>query len=465
MFPNRFSRFHVVMNYLKCFPLAVLAAALSCAGCTWIGGDFRGEPSEMDANISEGAKGLLAQAFAFDAADGDLVLADHHLHAVARGTTPASRGGYLNPDMHSIFHPRSWLKTIAFMDASGVDDLDLLEQQYEKRLLDLLLHFQDVQRRYLPGGGESRFYLYALDYYHDEKGELVEEYTDMHVPNDYVIELSARLNRELAAAGAEHTGNRARVVAVASVHPYRRDFRRQLAWLEEQNVKHIKWLPPSMNIDPEKVAAENYRELAERDMVLLVHTGREHVFRVQSQAHQHLGDPEKLRPALDCGVPVVALHSARRGKHPDTGAAYFDGLMRLMAVEEYKDRLFSEISVMMLGGRLSGDSRNFLVRMMEKAEESGPLHNRVLNGSDYPVPALAVLNPTKGLAERGLISEDERRWLDEIYGYNPLLFDFVAKRTLRHPQTNRRMPENFFFPLEPRRKAAKATDACPRAAH
>ncbi len=216
------------MNNLKSLASAAVAAALLCGGCAWVGGEFRGAPSEMDANISDGAKGLLAQAFAFDAADGGLVLADHHLHAIARGTTTASRSAYLNPELYSVFHPYLWLKTRAFMGASGVDNLDLLEQQYEKRLLDLLLHFQDVQRRYAPGAVESHFYLYALDYFHDENGELSEQYTDLHVPNDYVVDLSARLNRDLAAAAAD-TRSRARVIAVGSVHPYRRDYMRQLA--------------------------------------------------------------------------------------------------------------------------------------------------------------------------------------------------------------------------------------------
>lgn len=450
------------MNHLKSLASAAMAVALLGAGCAWVDGEFRGAPSEMEANISDGAKSLLAQAFTFDAADGVLVLADYHLHAIARGTTTASRSAYLNPELDSVFHPYLWLKTRVFMGASGVDDLDLLDQQYEKRLLDLLLHFQDVQRRYAPGAVESHFYLYALDYFHDENGELSEQYTDLHVPNDYVVDLSARLNRDLAAAADARS--RARVVAVGSVHPYRRDYRRQLAWLAERGIRYIKWLPSSMNIDPEKVPAGYYREMAERDMVLLTHTGREHAMRVKSEAHQHFSAPEKLRPALDCGVPVVALHSARKGRHPDTGATYFDGLMRLMALEEYKDTLFSEISVMLVGNRFAGDSRHFLVRLMEKAEEGGPLHNRVINGSDYPVPALTFLNPTKGLAERGMISKDERRLLDEIFGYNRLLFDFVAKRTLRHPQTRRRLPEEFFFPLDTKRKVAKASQDCPRAA-
>ena len=43
-----------------------------------------------------------------------------------------------------------------------------------------------------------------------------------------------------------------------------------------------------------------------------------------------------------------------------------------------------------------------------------------------------------------MITADERGYLNEIYRYNPLLFDFVLKRTIRHPDTGRRLPGNIF---------------------
>jgi hypothetical protein len=35
--------------------------------------------------------------------------------------------------------------------------------------------------------------------------------------------------------------------------------------------------------------------------------------------------------------------------------------------------------------------------------------------------------------------------LNEIYHYNPLLFDFVLKRTLKLPGTNKRLPPSVFM--------------------
>ena len=80
----------------------------------------------------------------------------------------------------------------------------------------------------------------------------------------------------------------------------------------------------------------------------------------------------------------------------------------------------------------------------------------MVNGSDYPLPAVCFLNPTMELLRKGFISKAEQEALDEIYGYNPLLFDFVVKRTIRHPkQPDLRFPESMFVSIDARRRAAE----------
>jgi mannonate dehydratase len=73
------------------------------------------------------------------------------------------------------------------------------------------------------------------------------------------------------------------------------------------------------------------------------------------------------------------------------------------------------------------------------------LHHRLINGSDYPLPAINILVHTRALVAHGLITEEERGLLNEIYGYDPLLFDFVAKRTLRLPRTRDGFPPSVFL--------------------
>jgi hypothetical protein len=76
--------------------------------------------------------------------------------------------------------------------------------------------------------------------------------------------------------------------------------------------------------------------------------------------------------------------------------------------------------------------------------EREDLHERLVNGSDYPLPAVNMLIRMRPLVRRGYITVAEGDSLKEIYQYNPLLFDFTLKRTLKHPETRRRLPASVF---------------------
>ena len=52
---------------------------------------------------------------------------------------------------------------------------------------------------------------------------------------------------------------------------------------------------------------------------------------------------------------------------------------------------------------------------------------------------------TRSLARDGFITAAEREALNEIYDYNPLLFDFVLKRTIRHPETKQKLAASVFM--------------------
>ena len=58
------------------------------------------------------------------------------------------------------------------------------------------------------------------------------------------------------------------------------------------------------------------------------------------------------------------------------------------------------------------------------------LRARMLNGSDYPLPAINVLMQTRAVEAEGFITPEQRGLLNEIDQHDPLLFDFVMKRCL-----------------------------------
>ena len=58
----------------------------------------------------------------------------------------------------------------------------------------------------------------------------------------------------------------------------------------------------------------------------------------------------------------------------------------------------------------------------------------MLNGSDYPLPGVLPLFSLKQMVRRRYITEAEAEVLSAIRLHNPLLFDFVLKRSLRIEQ-------------------------------
>ncbi len=391
----------------------------------------------MDDNISEGARGLIRKAF--ETVDS---ITDTHVHIVARGTSNQCQGAYIHPDLYTWRRPILRLKTRVLMSASGVDDYENLDEQYALRLQELLLHFQEVQGKYAGRPVKSRFFIYALDDYYDDDGDRQSnpERTDLRVPDDCVIRLAERFNRVL---GSKDSGASPEVIPVASVHPYRGDFKKEVRRLAEQGIRFMKWLPPSMNIDLSKVLLAHYQALADAGITLLVHTGNEHTLRVYGE-NQLLGDPFLLSHPLDAGVTVVALHVGREGKFPADDASYFERFMEMMGKAKYKGRLFGELSAITIDKTPLSESSQPLIPEIIKEAHSGVLQGRIRNGSDYPLAAVAYLNPTRGLVKRSLITREEKKWLDEIYAYNPLLFDFVVKRTLKHPDSRESLPPGVF---------------------
>ena len=71
----------------------------------------------------------------------------------------------------------------------------------------------------------------------------------------------------------------------------------------------------------------------------------------------------------------------------------------------------------------------------------------VVNGIDYPLPAINIVIRTRSLQRAGFVSNKERLALNEIYKANPLLFDFVLKRTLHAPGSDRKLRKEIFTAL------------------
>jgi len=235
---------------------------------------------------------------------------------------------------------------------------------------------------------------------------------------------------------------------VASVHPYRKDAIAELERCAARGAKLIKWLPAAMGMDPADPACDAfYDRMRELGVALLTHAGKE--MAVDAEEAQRLGNPLRLRRPLDRGVKVIVAHCATLGEDEDLDdparphVPSFDLFLRMMDEPRHRGLLFGEISAVTQINRGLEAIETLLARE--------DLHSRLVNGSDYPIPAINCLIWTGRFASNGFMTEEEVGLLDEIYGVNPILFDFALKRCLRHPKTGARFPAALFqaHPLLP----------------
>ena len=377
-----------------------------------VGGAFSKNPEELKQSASEQTKKLIDQAY--DGID-PARLVDYHTHILAVGTS--ANEAFVNPKMRSGFNLER-LKFKIYLSAAGVKNIDSADQEY----VDRLIRLARGNKRH------GKYRILAFDKHYNADGTVNLHKTTMYLPNLYVVEL-ARKHPDI-------------FLPVISVHPYRPDALQELDKWGKAGMKYIKWLPNAMGIDPANPATEPfYKKMAEYKMILLSHAGDEQA--VEADEDQRLGNPLLLRKPLDYGLRVIIAHAASLGSCDDLDsrdakkANCFDLFLRLMDEPKYTGLLFGEISAMLQFNRMPVPFTTLLKRQ--------DLHTRLVNGSDYPLPAINSLIWTRSFARSGFITAEERQALNEIYDYNPLLFDFVLKRTMRHPETKQKLAPSVFM--------------------
>ena len=327
---------------------------------------------------------------------------DSHVHLVGTGDSARhiDSAVWVNPAMDSYTHPILKLQKYFYMNGSCATD-ESIDKSVVQRKLDM------VQE--MPAG--FKLMLFAFDWFHDENGKPIPDKSIFHIPDQYAIDVAK------AAPQAFEW--------VASIHPYRADAIDALDYAKANNARAIKWLPQGMGIDPASPKCDAfYKKAAALNMPIICHTGRESA--VQG-GNQDDANPLKLRRALDAGVRVVLAHCASDGDDVDYDngnkkVKSFDLFLRLMAEEQYKNLLFGEISAIALINHAWA-----IQPLLERTD----LHSRLLNGSDYPLPAILPIISLKQLVSKNLLDESHVDFLKALRLYNPIMFDFALKRLLR----------------------------------
>ena len=328
---------------------------------------------------------------------------DCHVHLA--GTGDSGSGMTIAREMRSPLYPMQYLQRLFYLNAGCAHDApDRVDESYVERLSNLMSG--------MPPG--AKLMLYAFDHVHAPDGTPRPERSAFHVPDAYA--------RKVAQA-APHWFE-----WVCSVHPARGDAIDALEAAAENGARAVKWLPPAMGIDPSRADYDRYYQtLARLDLPLITHVGEEQA--VIGVGRPEWGNPLLLRRALDHGVRVVMAHCASHGEDVDLDKGP-DG-PRVESFELFARMMDEPRAQVLLAGDISATIlRNRDIPKLRTLLERDDWHDRLLYGSDYPLPGVMPLISPASFARAGMMVGDAVPVLDRIRQHNPLLFTFVLKRHL-----------------------------------
>lgn len=198
----------------------------------------------------------------------------------------------------------------------------------------------------------------AMDGVYDASGRLDEAHTEFVISNDYA---------------AQACKSSSKLLMGASVNPMRRDALDELDRVVSLGAVLNKVLPNAMVFDPaDKALAPVWKKMAGLGLPLLSHIGFEFTLIGHDQS---VGFPERLIPALDAGVKVIAAHGCSNGVFfNEPHLATMDAMMA-----KYPN-FFVDLSALTLPNRVGA-----LLRLTSRPELKG----RFLFGTDYPLPCLS----------------------------------------------------------------------------
>jgi predicted TIM-barrel fold metal-dependent hydrolase len=240
--------------------------------------------------------------------------------------------------------------------------------------------------------------LLAQDEPHEASGRRMEGIGSFYVPNDYVLGL-ARLHPEFLPG--------------VSIHPARADAREELDRCLAGGAALLKCLPNCQNIDWSDRRYTGFLErMAEAGLPLLAHTGGEHTLPV---VDARLADPRVLVRPLEIGVTCIAAHCG-------TASVLFDpdyfGIFAEMT-RKYP-RLYGDNSAFNTpNGRIRG-------KHVDECTATA-LRDRILHGSDIPVPVMGIEALLRGRISRKAFAASVRE-------RNPVQRDVMLKRSLGFPE-------------------------------
>jgi predicted TIM-barrel fold metal-dependent hydrolase len=206
----------------------------------------------------------------------------------------------------------------------------------------------------------SKAVLLGMDGVYDQDGTLNQTHTDFLISNDYVLKTAKAYPDEFLAG--------------PSINPQREDAVDEVHRVADAGAVLVKVLPNAQHFNPaDRSFIPFYRALVERKLPFLSHVGFEFSLIGKDQS---MGDPDRLRTALDEGVTVIAAHACSYGL-----MLYEKFIPTLHAFANTYPNFYCDISALTLPNRF---------RMLLHLRKHPELQDRLLFGTDYPLSVFHV---------------------------------------------------------------------------
>lgn len=278
-------------------------------------------------------------------------LIDCHVHLAA--LPEGNNGCFISDKMlgSPLFKFLLWKHGLSVNDPSGAN------RKYIQDLVQELRASQFVGKAVLLG----------MDGVYASNGRLDTNATEFLISNDYVLTQANTYPDEFLAG--------------VSINPQRSDAIEELYRCAEAGAVLVKVLPNAQQFNPGHVRYKKfYQTLASLKLPLLSHVGYEFSLIGKDQS---VGDPDRLRIALDEGTTVIAAHACSYGL-----MMYEKFFPTLLNFVNHYSNFYADVSALTLPNRM---------RMLRKLRHHPEVFDRLLFGTDYPLsvfhlPAWGLVN-------------------------------------------------------------------------
>ncbi len=228
-------------------------------------------------------------------------------------------------------------------------------------------YLQDLLQELRASQFVGKAVLLGMDGVYSGNGQLNINATEFLISNDYVLTQANTYPDEFLAG--------------VSINPQRGDAIEELHRCAEAGAVLVKVLPNAQQFDPAHDRYKTfYRTLASLKLPLLSHVGYEFSLIGKDQS---VGDPDRLRTALEEGATVIAAHACSYGL-----MIYEKFFPTLLDFVNHYSNFFADVSALTLPNRM---------RMLRKLRHHPEVFDRLLFGTDYPLsvfhlPAWGLVN-------------------------------------------------------------------------